>query len=165
MSLAMTKEEREGFLGDVHVGIVSIPRGDRAPLTVPIWYDYEPGGDVWMLTGRSSLKAKALSKASRLSFCVQSERPPYSYVSIEGPFRTRAVEPGELLHMALRYLGDEQGRAYAESAGSEEDNVVVCISPETWLSVASACRLASDTKSCPCFPNRQHRQSSCRWHR
>ena len=43
MSLKMTKEEREAFLADLHVGVISIARDGRGPLTVPIWYDYEPG--------------------------------------------------------------------------------------------------------------------------
>ena len=41
----MSVEEREFFLADVHVGVLSIPRKERsAPLTVPVWYDYSPGG-------------------------------------------------------------------------------------------------------------------------
>ena len=40
MSLAMTREEREQFLADVHVGIISIQEDGRGPLTVPIWYMY-----------------------------------------------------------------------------------------------------------------------------
>ena len=46
MSLAMTKQERERFLADLHVGIISIPEDGRGPLTVPIWYLYEPGGEL-----------------------------------------------------------------------------------------------------------------------
>ena len=44
MSLAMTKQEREAFLADLHVGVISIDEAGRGPLTVPIWYDYQPGG-------------------------------------------------------------------------------------------------------------------------
>ena len=51
----MTKAERESFLADLHVGILAIP-SDGAPLTAPIWYDYEPGGDIWVLTGPNSKK-------------------------------------------------------------------------------------------------------------
>jgi len=40
----MTKQERETFLADLHVGIISVPEQGRGPLTVPIWYLYEPGG-------------------------------------------------------------------------------------------------------------------------
>jgi nitroimidazol reductase NimA-like FMN-containing flavoprotein (pyridoxamine 5'-phosphate oxidase superfamily) len=46
MSLAMTPEEREAFRADVHVGIISIADEGRGPLTVPIWYAYEPGGEL-----------------------------------------------------------------------------------------------------------------------
>ena len=44
MSLAMSEHERQEFLAGVHVGVISIERADGAPLTVPIWYGYEPGG-------------------------------------------------------------------------------------------------------------------------
>ena len=32
-----------GVLAGVHIGIISIERADGPPLTVPIWYGYEPG--------------------------------------------------------------------------------------------------------------------------
>jgi len=44
MSLAMSEHERQEFLAGVHVGVISIERADGPPLTVPIWYGYEPGG-------------------------------------------------------------------------------------------------------------------------
>ena len=34
MSLAMTVAEREAFLADVHVGIISVPEADRGTLEV-----------------------------------------------------------------------------------------------------------------------------------
>ena len=45
MSMKLTKEEREAFLADLHVCVLGVNHGD-IPLAVPIWYDYEPGGDV-----------------------------------------------------------------------------------------------------------------------
>ena len=41
MSLFMTKQEREAFLAEVHVGVISIAEIGRGPLTVPIRYNYE----------------------------------------------------------------------------------------------------------------------------
>jgi nitroimidazol reductase NimA-like FMN-containing flavoprotein (pyridoxamine 5'-phosphate oxidase superfamily) len=35
MSLIMTQQEREAFLADVHVGVISISDEGRGPLTVP----------------------------------------------------------------------------------------------------------------------------------
>lgn len=135
MSLTMSKTERESFLAGLHVGIVSIPRSGRGPLTVPIWYAYEPGGDVWMVTGRDSVKGRLLQAADRISLCAQTEQAPYEYVSIEGPFIITEIEAGQLETMAIRYYGDEAGRAYAANAGSSSGSVVVSITPESWFSV------------------------------
>ena len=55
-SLAMTRAEREAFLAAVHVGVISLADGERGPLTVPIWYGYEPGGELWIVTDRDSRK-------------------------------------------------------------------------------------------------------------
>jgi hypothetical protein len=132
----MSSSERERFLSALHVGIISIPRASKGPLTVPIWYDYQPGGEVWVITDADSIKGKLLTKASRISLCAQTETAPYQYVSVEGPFTTRPSTQEELLAMAVRYLGEEQGQAYAEnSAGGGEGSIVVAIAPETWFSV------------------------------
>ncbi len=138
MSLAMSKQEREQYLADLHVGIVSIPANDMGPLTVPIWYMYEPGKDVWMLTGRNSLKAKALKQADRISLCVQSETPPYRYVSVEGPAEVRAPDDlnQQLLAMATRYLGEDGGKQYAAaSPGDDSSSIIISIAPERWYTV------------------------------
>jgi hypothetical protein len=134
MSLKMSKAEREQFLADLHVGIVSIPRNGKGPLTVPIWYGYDPGGDVWMLTGPNSIKGKLLKKASRISLCAQSETPPYKYVSVEGPYTIGDPEADNSLTLATRYLGAEMGKAYVEGS-SNEANILVRLTPEVWFTV------------------------------
>jgi hypothetical protein len=78
MSLTMKKQEREAFLADVHVGIISISDAGRGPLTVPIWYAYETEGDVRIMTGRESHKGRLLAQAGRFSLCAQTENPPTS---------------------------------------------------------------------------------------
>jgi len=67
MSLRMTAAEREGFLAGVQVGVVSVADdAGRAPLTVPMWYDYGPGGEVVVITDRSSRKVRLIRLAGRL---------------------------------------------------------------------------------------------------
>ena len=134
MSLKMTKVEREEFLAGIHVGIVSIGRSSKGPLTVPIWYDYEPGGDVWMVTSPESLKGRLLEIEQRASFCVQTETAPYAYVSIEGPIKIRPASRDDFGRLAVRYLGEEEGRAYAATLDEYDPGIVVSISPETWYS-------------------------------
>jgi nitroimidazol reductase NimA-like FMN-containing flavoprotein (pyridoxamine 5'-phosphate oxidase superfamily) len=137
MSLAMTKEEREAFLADVHVGIISIADERRGPLTVPIWYSYEPGGEVRVITTRTSQKGKLLERAGRFSLCAQSETPPYKYVSVEGPIvamETADLE-GDRRPLAHRYLGTARGDSYIESTRYVGGDVLVRMRPERWLTV------------------------------
>ena len=137
MSLKMSEEERESFLADLHVGVVSIGRDGQAPLTAPIWYDYKPGGKVWMITGAESLKGKALANTDQISLVAQNEAAPYKYVSVSGTVNIRDVAEGELLAMAVRYLGEEQGAGYAAAAeaGDAAGDYVVEFTPESWLTV------------------------------
>ena len=40
VSYGMSRDERETFLADRHVGVISIAEPSRAPLSAPIWYDF-----------------------------------------------------------------------------------------------------------------------------
>ncbi len=137
MSLTMTKEEREAFLADVHVGIISVAEDGHGPLTVPIWYSYERGGEVRVITARASRKGKLLERAGRFSLCAQTETQPYKYVSVEGPIV--AIEAAGLERdrrpLARRYLGSELGDRYIESTGDLVGNVLVRMRPERWFTV------------------------------
>lgn len=139
MSLVMSKEEREAFLADVHVGVICIEREGRAPLSAPIWYDYEPGGELWIVTERRSQKGRAIEKAGRFALVAQTEQPPYKYVSVEGD--VVSTEPSEVERdvrpLAHRYLGSEFGDQYIEATGGADqrgDNVVIRMRPHRWLS-------------------------------
>jgi nitroimidazol reductase NimA-like FMN-containing flavoprotein (pyridoxamine 5'-phosphate oxidase superfamily) len=76
MTYAMSRDEREQFLAQPHVGVLSVVEND-APLTVPIWYGYQPGGGIRVITGRESRKARAVRAAGWLSLCAQDEAWPY----------------------------------------------------------------------------------------
>ncbi len=135
-SFVMTGEEREAFLADVHVGIISINERDRAPLAVPVWYAYSPGGDVQVLMQADSRKMTSIDAAGRFSLCAQTEEAPYRYVTAEGPVthvRPYEIET-DLLAMATRYLGEQGGRDYIANAGTGGNGVMVSMTPEHWLS-------------------------------
>jgi len=136
MSLTMTTAERESFLADVHVGIVSVDDPGHGPLAVPVWYSYEPGGTVDVLTGGQSRKARAMRAAGRFTLCVQTESVPYCYVSVEGPITLirDSVTLDERRRLAHRYLGRELGERYLSASDDQSDNAVFRMSPERWLS-------------------------------
>ncbi len=132
--LTMPEDERQAFLAGMHVGVMGIADGDRGPLTVPVWYDYEPGGDVIVLTGVDSRKYRLATAAGRFSLCAQTEDLPYRYVMVEGPIvDDRPATHADSLSMAVRYLGEELGAAYAANSG--DGSVRLALRPERWYSV------------------------------
>ena len=134
----MTESERQEFLAGLHVGVLGIERLDGPPLVVPVWYSYAPGGDVEVLTSASSLKGRLAAVAMRASLCAQQEELAYKYVTVEGPIEIvrldavasrAAAEP-----MAIRYLGEELGMAYASSCVGPDD-ILIRLRPARWFSV------------------------------
>ena len=133
----MSAAERGEFLAGVRVGVLSAATGTGGrTLAVPVWYSYQPGGLVTVLTGRRSRKAAAMRAASRFGLCVQDASPPYRYVSVEGPVVSEEqLDPAERLAMACRYLGSVGGLQYvADNPDPGRENVAFRMRPERWLS-------------------------------
>jgi nitroimidazol reductase NimA-like FMN-containing flavoprotein (pyridoxamine 5'-phosphate oxidase superfamily) len=137
--LSMTRSEREEFLAGFHVGVISIAEEGRGPLSIPIWYDYVPGGEVRIVTGADSRKLVLLRRTGRFTLCAQDENPPYRYVTVEGP--VVGIEPASVEDderpLAHRYLGPELGDAYVAATTVEAgpSNVLVRMRPERWATV------------------------------
>ena len=140
MPTSMTTEEREAFLREAHIGVLSIPEPGKGPLTSPVWYDYEPNGIIWFLTQKTARKGQLLSVGNRISFLVQTTTPPYKHVSIEGP--VSHIGPSDRLKdlqpMAQRYLGEQGGKDYAAALAkryAQGNAIKIEIRPERWLTV------------------------------
>jgi PPOX class probable F420-dependent enzyme len=134
MSRVFTESERQAFLAAKHVGVLSVAATDgRPPASVPIWYDFT-SGLVRINTGAGSRKAKLIQKAGAVTLVVQREEPPYQYVVVEGSV-VDVVQPAPVdvaEAIAIRYLGDEGGRAFVESMG-EVETVLFIVRPDRWL--------------------------------
>jgi hypothetical protein len=135
MSFVMTAQERMAFLAEPHIGVLAVSRETRAPLAVPVWYDYEPGGDLLIWIDRGSVKDRLLTAAGTFSFAVYTETLPYKYVTVEGPVIAKDTPPTEeqALRIAGRYLPAEQAAAYVGQALNPQ-SVLVRMRPEKWLS-------------------------------
>jgi PPOX class probable F420-dependent enzyme len=137
MWVVMSAAEREEFLAEVHVGVLSAAVGTAGrTLAMPVWYSYQPGGLLTVLTGRRSRKAAVIRAAGRFSVCVQDDSPPYRYVSVEGPVVSEEeLDPTERLMMARRYLGPAGGDRYVTANPDPgQQNMVFRMRPEHWLS-------------------------------
>jgi nitroimidazol reductase NimA-like FMN-containing flavoprotein (pyridoxamine 5'-phosphate oxidase superfamily) len=141
MAGPLTEREREAFLAEPRVGVVSVASDSaRPPLTVPVWYSYQPGGNVTFFTGSQGQKARKtrlIEKAGALSLCVQHPEPPYKYVTVEGTLVETVRPPSEeqLLAVVRRYIPEEHARGFvaAELAHPASELVLFVVRPDRWL--------------------------------
>ncbi|BBY86786.1 pyridoxamine 5'-phosphate oxidase family protein [Mycolicibacterium tokaiense] len=135
--MALSTAEREQFLAQPHIAALSVHAGaGRGPLTVPIWYQYTPGGEPWILTGTDSRKARLIQSAGFFSLMVEQLEPTVRYVAVDGA--VSRIEPGtdaQMEELAHRYLDDAAARRYLEFAGANfGDHVAIFLQPQHWLS-------------------------------
>ncbi|MEU7144051.1 pyridoxamine 5'-phosphate oxidase family protein [Nocardia sp. NPDC046473] len=134
--MALTLKERQEFLAQPHIAALSVAGGPgRGPLSVPIWYQYEPGGEPWVMTGADSQKIRLIKESGRFTLMVQRSEPTTRYVSVEGSV-ARIVPLTDELHVEMveRYLSGDAVDHYLKQAESFGDQVVVYLRPEHWLS-------------------------------
>ncbi|MEY9992155.1 hypothetical protein ABIE67_004187 [Streptomyces sp. V4I8] len=135
--MALPREEREKFLAEPHIAALSVDAGaGRAPLTLPIWYQYEPGGDIWVMTGLDTRKNQLIQAAGRISLMVDRVEPTIRYVSVEGPvIRTTPATLEQLREISARYLPAEKVDGYVDFAWKNHgEQVVIHMRPERWVS-------------------------------
>jgi Pyridoxamine 5'-phosphate oxidase len=133
---SLTVVDRELFLAEPHIAALSVSAGpDRGPFTVPIWYQYAPGGEAWVLTEAGSRKARLIEAAGRFTLMVDRVQPTVRYVSVEGPVTRTTAGTDELLReMTERYLAPEKVPAYLEFARAElGEQVAIYLRPQRWL--------------------------------
>jgi hypothetical protein len=133
---SLSVRDRESFLAEPHVAALSVSAGPgHGPLTVPIWYQYAPGGEAWVLTDAGSRKARLIETAGRFTLMVERVLPTVRYVSVEGPVARTVAGTDELLReIAERYLPPDQVQAYIKFVNGElGEQVAIYLRPERWL--------------------------------
>ncbi|MFE2288716.1 PPOX class F420-dependent oxidoreductase [Streptomyces sp. NPDC059443] len=111
----MTQEEWRAFVShSTRTGKLSTVRADGSPHIAPIWFVLD--GDSFVFnTGKDTVKGRNLARDGRVALCVDDDRPPYSYVVLQG--RAEISEDlDEMLPWAsrigARYMGEDQGEAF-----------------------------------------------------
>ncbi|MEV3870359.1 pyridoxamine 5'-phosphate oxidase family protein [Streptomyces sp. NPDC049906] len=135
--MPLTPAEREEFLAEPRIAALSVDSGDpnRGPVSVPIWYQYERGGDVWILTGTTSRKAELIAAAGRFTLLVERTEPTVRYVSVEGPVvETAPVTDARHRELVARYLPADKAAAYLEFAERDlGEQVMIRMRPQSWI--------------------------------
>ena len=139
MPRPLTELEREAFLADPHIAVLSLPSDDdRPPLAFPIWYGYQPGGEITYYTHRTepkSRKLRLLHQGTAVSLCVQREELPYKYVTVEGTVVAVNEAPTAEQQFAIvrRYLSSDDAQAYINGElASGVALVLFTIRPDRW---------------------------------
>jgi nitroimidazol reductase NimA-like FMN-containing flavoprotein (pyridoxamine 5'-phosphate oxidase superfamily) len=135
--MALSETDRQAFLAEPHVAALSVAAGDgRGPLTVPIWYQYTPGGEPWVLTGTGSRKARLIEAAGHFSLMVERVEPTTRYVAVDGP--VSRIEDGtdeQMVELADRYLEQAAAQRYLDFARANLGaHVAIWLDPRHWLS-------------------------------
>ena len=127
----MTEVEIRDFLLDqARTGKLATVRKDGRPHVTPIWFDLD--GDILLFTTwHEAVKAANIRRDPRVSICIDDEKPPFSYVIIEGR-ATMADEPEALAYWATRIAGRYMGADLAEAYGqrnSVKGELLVRVTP------------------------------------
>jgi PPOX class probable F420-dependent enzyme len=112
-------EWRAFILEGTRTAKFAVARRDGAPHVTPVWFVLD-GREIIVTTGAGSVKATSVRRDGRVALCVDDDRPPFSFVSIEGT-ATLHDDLDELLvwatRIGARYMGedvaDEFGRRNA----------------------------------------------------
>src|SRR5215204_2186463 len=101
----MTAEEWRAFLHDpVRPAMLATVRADGRPHLAPIWIVLDDDDSIVFTTGARTVKGRAVQADPRVAICVDDDRPPFSYVLVEG---TAAISTDldEMLLWATRIGG------------------------------------------------------------
>lgn len=141
MPRRLSPAERETYLAEPHIGVLSVASDDgRPPLAMPVWYHYQPGGVLNFFTGTQGRKARKMdliAKHGVVSFTVQRTEWPYKFVTIEGTVIATDQPPSrdQVLAIVRRYLPEEmaQGFAAAELTEPSATFTLYTVRPDRWL--------------------------------
>ncbi len=115
----MTDRQVHAFLAarPPRTGKLATVRVDGRPHVAPIWYDVDDDGSLVFTTGTTTVKGRNLRRDPRVSLCVDDDRPPFSFVVVEGVVEI-SDDLDEVRLWAARLGGRYMGAERAEEYGS-----------------------------------------------
>lgn len=107
---------RDFLSAGTRTGKVAWVASDGAPHVAPIWFVLD-GGDIAFNTGAETGKGRALAREGRASLVVDEEKPPYSFVKVDGTV-SLSDDLDEVRRFATIIGGRYMGRDRAEEFGA-----------------------------------------------
>src|SRR3954454_17078134 len=83
----MNEDEVRTFLTSTppHTGKLATLRANGRPHVAPVWFAVGDDGSIYFNTGADTVKGKNLARAGYAAMSIDDERPPFSFVLLEGP--------------------------------------------------------------------------------
>jgi PPOX class probable F420-dependent enzyme len=137
MSRRMTPAEWHAFVQEgTRTGKVAIARKNGAPHVVPVWFVLD-GDDFIFTTNVDTVKGRAVRRDGRVALCVDDERPPFAFVSIEGVAST-SENLDEMLPWATaigaRYMGADRAEEFGRR-NAVAGEMLVRVTPERVVAI------------------------------
>lgn len=116
----MTEAEWREFLAHgTRTAKLATTRADGSPHLAPVWFLLD-GDDLVFNTGRETVKGRTLLRDPRVAICVDDERPPFSFVLVQGR-ASLSEDPADLRswagRIAARYMGEDRAEEFAARNG------------------------------------------------
>jgi PPOX class probable F420-dependent enzyme len=130
----MNDEMRDTFLTKTRYGYLTTLRRDGAPLTVPVWFEWDREV-VRVFTGKDSAKVKRIRHDPRVTLLVTNQLDePEAWVAFDGPASIELEGAFELAErLAHKYwdLSDPERQATLEGWRAQAETLcVIALRPE-----------------------------------
>jgi PPOX class probable F420-dependent enzyme len=121
-------DDREAFLQEPNLAVLTSVGANGKPHGAPVWYLYEDG--VFTIsTDRDSKKHRNLQGNPNVCLVIDKRTVPYFALMAHGAVQLGPpLSEQDRLRMAVRYLGDERGKRYADRT-TGEDAITVRLRP------------------------------------
>src|SRR5580704_9538333 len=82
----MSEDEVRTFLTELpaRTGKLATVCRDGRPHVAPVWFVVDDDGAIVFNTGTGTVKGRNLIREGRAAMCIEDDRPPFSFVTVEG---------------------------------------------------------------------------------
>ena len=126
----LTSEHRNFLMEQVRTAKLATVRKDGRPHVTPVWFELD-GDTLVFSTWHTSVKGVNIRRDGRVCLCVDDEKPPFSYLQIEGT-AVLSADNDALSYwntrIASRYMGEDLAETYGQR-NSVEGELLVRVTP------------------------------------
>lgn len=118
--MAFDQHAAQEFLAEPRVGVLAVASKNGPPAATPVWFGFEPGSDLWIVTSASTRKAKLLAHTGVATLVVEESEQSATFVAVDLELvDVREAGPADDRELASRYLEGEALERFVEMASEQ----------------------------------------------